>query len=293
MMFFLRFLIVTLVIYFAYNLSIKQYFRNSNDKISYHILLYKFIHIINERNFFMNYGLWDDNTDNLLNANKNLIDFVFKKSEMEGKKKLNILDVGCGYGDQDIEWATKIDKSCKITAIDISEEQIYDALKKNSPVKFDICDATFIDLKYKDELFDRIISIESAFHYKERKNFFRNVNNLLEKDGKFIITDLMLNKLPSEDPVTWLFLRFFSDFLCIPEQNLISSDEWDKQISSELTVCESIDITDQTFQPYYKHFMTNYVKNTKWPEWTGSVLSKFLCSHQPFIYKVVVCTKKF
>lgn len=264
---------------------------NLDINVSYNVLLRKLLHTINERKFFINYGLWDDKTYNLLGANKNLFEFVFNKSDMTEKKHLNILDVGCGYGEHDIEWLTKIDKTCKVTAIDIFEDQIYDALKKNSLVKFDICDPTFIDVKYKNELFHRIISIESAFQYQDRKLFFKNVNKLLEKDGKFIITDLMLNKLPGQDPVTWMFLRIFSEVLCIPEQNLITADEWDKQISDELTVCETIDITDQTFQPYYNHFMTNYVKNKRWPEWIGNIMNKFLCSHQPFIYKVAVCSK--
>jgi hypothetical protein len=63
-------------------------------------------------------------------------------------------------------------------------------------------------------------------------------------------------------------------------------------LSSELNVEESIDITDQTFNPYYRHFMTNYFKNKNFPDWIGNVLSTFFCSNQPFVYKVVVCTKK-
>jgi erythromycin 3''-O-methyltransferase/microcystin synthetase protein McyJ len=208
------------------------------------------------------------------------------------KPNLNILDVGCGYGEQDIEWLKLLDKSCKITAIDISEEQMYNAMKKNSDVDFDICDAAYIGLKYKNKLFDRIISLESAFHYPERNVFFKNVNSLLKDNGKFIITDIMLNNLYHESIINKIFLYFFSDVLSIPEQNLITSNEWDNQLSSELNVEESIDITDQTFNPYYRHFMTNYFKNKNFPDWIGNVLSTFFCSNQPFVYKVVVCTKK-
>jgi erythromycin 3''-O-methyltransferase len=240
----------------------------------------------------MNYGLWDDTVNDLVEANKNLTNFVLKKSEMTDKTNLNILDVGCGYGEQDIEWLKQLDKSCKITAVDISEEQIYNAMKKNSNVNFDICDAAYIGLKYKNNSFDRVVSLESAFHYPERNVFFKNVNSLLKDNGKFIITDIMLNKSHNENLITKIFLYIFADILCIPKQNLITATEWDKQLSSELNIEESIDITEQTFNPYYMHFMTNYCKNSNWPDWVGNALSTFFCSNQPFIYKVVTCTKK-
>ena len=237
----------------------------------------------------MNYGLWDDTTSTMIEANKNLIQFVFDKGDLK-QKKLNILDVGCGYGEQDIEWYTQLDKSSTLKAIDISDEQIYAAMEKKSNVIFDICNAEYIGLKYKNELFDRIISVESAFHYPNRKHFFNQVNSLLKPDGKFIITDIMLNNDKSK--INNLFLYFFSDFLCIPKQNLISADEWVEQLSSELIIEESIDITEKSFKPYYTNFMTNYAKNKNWSNWIGNKLTSFFCSNQPFIYKVVVCSKK-
>ena len=38
-----------------------------------------------------------------------------------------------------------------------------------------------------------------------------------------------------------LFIYFFSDFLHIPKQNLISADEWDNQLASVFDVDEIID----------------------------------------------------
>jgi len=239
----------------------------------------------------MNYGLWDDENDTLIKANQNLIEFVFEKTKLKNKKNKNILDVGCGYGEQDIEWSRQLDKSCKIKAVDISEEQIYSAMAKNSDIIFDICDAMFINLKYKNELFDVIISLESAFHYKDRPKFFRNVNKLLKDDGKFVITDIMLNNNYKQNIITNIFIKFFSDFLHIPTQNLITEYEWTSQLTENLTIVEMYDITDKTFNPYYKYFMNNYIKNTNLPSCFTNLLETFFCSVQPFSYKVVVCEK--
>ena len=285
------FIIFIVLLYIIYNIIIKQYFRKNNNVISYNILLY-YIQNVSKNNYFMNYGLWDNNVNNLFDANKNLVNIVFNKSELINQKNLNILDVGCGYGEQDMEWVKHLDKSCKITAIDISEEQIYNAMKKNSNVNFEICDSSYIDLKYKNNLFDRIISVESAFHYPERKQFFKNVNKLLNDNGKFVITDIMLNNSSNDSVISKIFIYIFSDFLCIPKQNLITEDEWNKQISDELIIEENINITEETFKPYYAHFMTNYIKNNNLPDWLGNNLSLFFCSNQPFTYKIAVCSKK-
>ena len=102
-------LFLTLIFIF-YNIIIKKYFRKQNDDgISYDFLK-GLINIVSEDNHFMNYGLWTNDVKTLIEANKNLVNFIFNKSELENKKNIQILDVGCGYGEQDIEWYNKLDK---------------------------------------------------------------------------------------------------------------------------------------------------------------------------------------
>jgi cyclopropane fatty-acyl-phospholipid synthase-like methyltransferase len=281
-----------LVIFIIYIILIKTYFRKNNHSISYNFLK-TMINYVSVNNHFMNYGLWDENTTTLIEANNNLVNFVFDKSGLDNKTNMNILDVGCGYGAQDIEWSNRLDSTCQIKAFDISEDQIYHALSKKSKVMFEVCDVKYMDLKYKNELFDIIFSLESAFHYPQRNMFLKNTNDLLKTDGKFIITDIMLTKNYNDyDKITQLFIYFFSDFLYIPTQNLISGSEWETCISSYFIIEESIDITDKTFKPYYTHFVNTYIQKKGLPIYIASSLSSFFCKHQPFSYKVAVCRKK-
>jgi cyclopropane fatty-acyl-phospholipid synthase-like methyltransferase len=274
---------------------INRYFRNQNMMISYDYMKDQFINKVSEGNHYMNYGLWLDDTKTLAEANYNLIDFAFIKSDLQHKKHMKVLDLGCGYGEQDIQWFKKMDNSCSITAIDISEEQIKNAIARNgsSNIGFDVCDFKNIRLKYNNHSFDVIFSMESAFHCPNRKQLFENANSLLTPDGTFIITDIMLQTDYNEN--SWnnqLFIHFFSDFLHIPTQNLISADEWDKQLASEFVVDEIIDVTEKTFGPYYIHFMETYVKNKNLPQFVGNALSSFFCNTQPFSYKIAICKKK-
>jgi SAM-dependent methyltransferase len=285
--------IILLLLYIFYNILITKYFRIKNsDCISYNFLK-TFINNVSEGNNFMNYGLWNNDTKTLIEANQNLVSFIFNKSELTNKQNMNILDVGCGYGQQDIEWYKHLDKSCILKAFDISEEQIKHAITKNSNILFEVCDVKNIYDKYNNELFDVIFSLESAFHYPNRDKFFNDVNKLLTNNGKFIITDIMLkNDYNDNNIINKLFIRFFSDFLYIPEQNLISSEKWISQLDSNLIIDEIIDITDKTFNPYYIHFLNTYVKNQKLPHIIENILTNIFCSIQPFAYKIVICKKK-
>lgn len=297
--------VVTVVAFIAcvcaiYKWMIKLYCRNQNV-VKYDYMKDMFINNVSQGNNYMNYGLWFDDTTTLMEANNSLIDYVFNKSELQHKKHMKVLDVGCGYGEQDIQWFKKMDNSCSIHAIDISEEQIKHAIERNNQINqgnhnnivFDVCDVKNILLKFNNYVFDVIFSIESAFHYPNRKQFFEHANELLTPDGRFIITDLMLQTDYNDN--SWnnkMFIYFFSDFLNIPAQNLISADEWDKQLASVFVVDEIIDVTEKTFGPYYIHFMHTYVKNKQLPQFFANILSSFFCNNQPFSYKIAICKKK-
>ena len=54
-----------------YNYYLNTLFRNG-DTIVYDYLI-KFIHCVSEKNYFMNYGLWDENNNTLKKANENLL----------------------------------------------------------------------------------------------------------------------------------------------------------------------------------------------------------------------------
>jgi cyclopropane fatty-acyl-phospholipid synthase-like methyltransferase len=283
-----------------YKMMIKRYCRNQNV-VKYDYMKDMFINSVSQGNHYMNYGLWLDDTTTLMEANNNLVAFAFNKSGLQHKKHMKVLDVGCGYGEQDIQWFKQMDDSCTIHAIDISEAQIKHAIERNNQgnqgnqgnIVFEVCDVKNIRLKFNKHAFDVIFSIESAFHYPNRTQFFEHANELLTSDGRFIITDLMLQNDYNEN--SWnnkLFIYFFSDFLNIPAQNLISADEWDKQLAAVFDVDEIIDVTEKTFGPYYVHFMHTYVENKRLPQGFANALSSFFCNTQPFSYKIAICKKK-
>jgi len=232
-------------------------------------------------------------------ANKNLCNFIYEKGRLNNYDKFTILDVGCGYGVQDILWSKNISASSNITAVDISKKQIKYAnkkLRKYAKLKNKItcieCDAHNLLDKFANKKFNRIISLESAFHYSNRQKFFKNVSNILTNDGIFIISDIVI-KNDKYNLLKNLFIKIASDFLCIPEKNLITFDKWKNEIeNSDLCIIETYNITDKTFDSYYNYFFKNYIKNKKLPTILSTILCHIFDTIQPFDYVVSVCKKK-
>lgn len=294
-------LISAFIMYMTYNYIIDTWFSNKGQ-ISYDTLI-KQIQTVSKDNYFMNYGLWDSEGSegsqgsqgspgfDLKDANTRLVEYLFDKGEIANKKNLNIFDVGCGYGEQHTVWSKKLDNSCKITAIDISEKQIEYARRKNPRVSYDVCDVANISKNYPANSYDRVFCVESAFHYKERQAFFRDVKNLLKKGGQFIISDITLKDSYRPSIIDNIFIDIFSGFLHFPTINMIKANEWESQLSSQFKVIEFVDITEKTFPPYYMHFVHNYIRNLHFPQWMAKLLSPLFQTYQPFSYRVAILEK--
>ena len=273
---------------------------NESNSIVYDYLI-KYIHCVSKNNYFMNYGLWDKTNNTLIKANKNLCNFLFKEGQLNNIDTFNILDVGCGYGKQDFLWQKMLSPKSTIVAVDISKTQIKFANKlkrkckvPKQSIKFITGDAHHLTQKFKSVKFNRIMSLESAFHYPNRLLFFKNVSKLLSDDGLFLITDIIINDKFKKGYFTNFFIKLACDLLCIPEKNLITLSEWKKSIkTSKMEIVKLYDITDQTFGPYYKFFFETYISEKNLSPLLADLLCYVTNSNQGFSYVVAVCKKKY
>jgi erythromycin 3''-O-methyltransferase len=290
-------IIFLVLLYIGYTNLINTWFVK-NNRVDYDTFSKYFIQVASKDNYFMNYGYWDATTHTMMDANENLIKLIFEKSELANSKGLKLLDVGCGYGEQDFEWLKHLDHTNHITAIDISENQINMAKEKcrrsnlSSRVDFQVCDALIIKNKFASGEFDRVICLESAFHYFDRPRFFKGAYEVLKDGGKFVICDIVLSDAYTPSFLNGIFIKLFSDFLNVPKCNLIKSDAWKKSIEDTgLVLEECMDITEKTFEPYYTEFFEKYMMNNSMPPCFASLGSGFLKYVQPFSYKLAICRK--
>jgi len=260
----------------------------------------------NEESNFMNYGYWDKPNMTLKEANRRLCKRIFSRGDLKDANR--ILDVGCGYGEQDFYWAHKT--RARIEGIDIDETAILSAqaesrraMKKGDTrrnIKFETGNACMLDRK--DATYDRVVSLESAFHYVPRESFFREAHRVLKKGGKLVMADILYNDTSKVNIFNTMNRNAFSELFAIPTANKIGVIEYSKQLEDIGFHVKVEDISDNTFKPYYKYFFENLTCPTDFglPSPVFSILRfaahiyiNTLCGGtNGFTYVIAVCEKR-
>ena len=143
---------------------------------------------------FLNLGYDDLNEspiNSIVDTQKRMVDIVTSKFNKDG----TWLDVGSGTGAPACYLAEKYN-GINIEGINIVKPQIEkanDLAKKNdceSKVKFNYGDAQ--EIPYKDNYFENIYAIESAFHFEEKIRFANESTRVLKPSGKISIADIVI-----------------------------------------------------------------------------------------------------
>lgn len=130
--------------------------------------------------------LYDKKLEFLNSFEKNML--MKMAGDVKGKK---VLDIGCGTGRLA---RVLIEKNADYTGVDISEEMLKIAKKKNTKGKF--LEADIEELPFEDESFDVIICAFVIVHVGDLKEAFREAYRVLKKGGIFVVTNINQKKAP-------------------------------------------------------------------------------------------------
>ena len=162
----------------------------------------------------------------------------------------SILDLCCGTGTLTTMLAGSVHSDCKIVGVDLSEGQIFQAVRKNhfSNLEFKVMDAS--NLNFANESFN-IVLISAALHEMDkllRSRVLQEVHRVLKKEGYLLIFD---HHEPSE-PKLRVFYNFYLGFW----ENILShSSEMQRNILREL-IGAKFELIDQIIvdKKFYKFF---------------------------------------
>jgi erythromycin 3''-O-methyltransferase len=167
------------------NKAYEERIRKFYDIVSARPLLTKTTH-------YMNMGFWRDGARSLDDACEAMAGFMGDFGQFSRDDR--ILDAGCGFGDQDIYWATQ-HRPRSITGVNISEIQVDYARRKIKELDLDdqitIHLASATDLPFPDESFDKVVALESAQHFGTREDFFREAYRVLRPGGHIYMADII------------------------------------------------------------------------------------------------------
>lgn len=170
-----------------------------------------------------------------------------------------VLDVGFGYGEQDVYWLKEFDVKeilgINITPlhVEVGQRRVKE-LKLDKKIRLQLGSGTY--LQYEDESFDKVVSLESPFHFNTREKFFQEAFRVLRPGGKLAVTDM----LPSPGGKTsGLRRRIGRKLVCIPEANM-----YDRHVyARKLEEAGFKNVTVTSIAPYVFPGSTKYFKLRK------------------------------
>ena len=191
--------------------------------------------------------------DSLETAQNNKIQHIIKKLNIKPNQK--ILDIGCGWGSLAMDIAKSA--QCEVTGITLSENQFNYCVKKAKELNLEN-QLTFKLMDYRElnEKFDRIVSV-GMFEHVGRKfynKFFKQIDNLLDKDGVSLIHTIgSIN--PPRDPHPWITKYIF------PGGYTPSLSEVTTPIEKAGLIVSDIEVLRLHYAHTLRHWKENCIKN--------------------------------
>ena len=151
-----------------------------------------------ENSHFLNLGYWKDSPATLDAACQALVNLVGKAGQFKASDV--ILDAGFGMGDQDISWIQQFSPA-RIVGLNIAPSQVDFARKQAAAsqledrLDFRLGSAT--DMPFEPESFDKVVALESAFHFNTRERFLNEAFRVLRPHGRLVTADLIAMPRPA------------------------------------------------------------------------------------------------
>ncbi len=218
-----------------------------------------------------NLGYWRDHSETLDQAATNM---ATKLADASGVRPgCDVLDVGCGLGESTFLLRERLDSGAdlsggRLAGLDITAQHIAVAAARRTGDRPEFIVGSATELPFSDESFDRILALECAFHFPDRRKFFAEALRVLRPGGVLGMADVVVARRPAQVR-QWLntvvpgWARIRIDrlgfmILKTPSENLVTLPEYlDQLYVAGLVMPSSEDISDRVFPYFREHWRTS------------------------------------
>ncbi len=216
---------------------------------------------LTENALYLNLGYWRD-VDTIDEASEELALLVAKRGGMGPGD--TVLECGYGFGDQDILWARNM-KPEKIIGLNITKSQVELARMNVADAgldkSIDLREGSATEMPIENESIDLVVSVESAFHYRTREDFFKEAFRVLRPGGRLVTADI----LPAENPDNlfrrieqWISWSLVAGKFNIPHENYYLIPAYNNKLSQAGFVNIDIkSIRDDVYIPLHEYLSRN------------------------------------
>ncbi len=216
---------------------------------------------------FANYGYWPREGMTFEQASEELTDLVSRTAGIGPGDR--VLDVGCGYGANALAY-TKRYKPASVTGIDVTDVRITTGTQMiaseglGDVIKLQLGDAT--KMEFADSSFDRLVCVESAFHFDTRQAFLKEAGRVLRPGGTLAMTDMIPRR--GVDPSTYMtgHKAAFSGVCLENKANAYDADVYLSYLKDAgFAECSVTSIVEQSRKPFIAALERYAAKNPQDP----------------------------
>ncbi len=203
-----------------------------------------------------NMGYWDQRDPKDPNAIEGavcaLFDMVCSGAEITTED--HVLDAGCGFGTNAVRCLQTFQPR-RVTGINLSSVQLkiaqQHAAKSGFADRIALIESDATKLPLHQRCIDKIVSVEAAFHFDTRKDFFEEAFRVLRPGGIISLVDLL--PLPARNWSQRLMLKILRRTHAIPSSNVYGVKKYlDQATAAGFEILEAESILERVYTPFRK-----------------------------------------